>query len=87
MTYNVEGVKNFDVIHTAIADHDPDIVCLQELMMRSQNLAYDFLRHFPQYEWITKLADQQVDIEKALTQKTLSYHGTALGINKSIQRD
>ena len=48
LTYNIEGTKHNSVLLEIINDEDPDIILIQEIWLRSQNVQEDFLRYFSQ---------------------------------------
>ena len=61
-----------------------DVILLQEVWLRTYNVATKLSRYLKNYHWLTKLPDSQLHIEDILNVKNLSYHGVALGVRRDL---
>ena len=82
----MEGLGNLPTVIDIVREHDPDIICLQETLLRSYNnvkIAEPMRTH----QWIFKNTDTTEHIEDQISKRNLSYHGVAIGVKKSISEN
>ena len=84
MTFNIEGTKNVGSVVELVNKYNLDVILLQEVWLRTYNVATKLSRYLKNYHWLTKLPDSQLHIEDILNVKNLSYHGVALGVRRDL---
>ena len=61
-----------------------DILSLQEVWLRSYNVATRLIRYLPEFKWTVKLPDMTLHTEDAINVKNLSFHGVAMGMTPAL---
>ena len=84
LSFNCEGPNNnLHVILDIVNKDDPEILMLQETMLRSYNVN-KLTKHFRGYKWFIKTKDSTLHPEELINKKNLSQHGTALGLRLDL---
>ena len=82
----MEGLRNLPAVIRITEKISPHFIALQETWLRTYKNV-KVAENFRDYRWIFKNADTQNHPEDQITARNLSFHGTALGVHKSISEN
>ena len=82
----MEGLRNLPAVIRITERISPHFIALQETWLRTYKNV-KIAENFRDYRWIFKNADTQNHPEDQITARNLSFHGTALGVHKSISEN